>query len=131
MNFIENSIGLNKVKKSTWISDLTIVCDKTVTPPIIAACQYFGTDHKMTGDARSFPPIVIYMIDFVLGEPHVFICPTHQPSSFLSQTLEKIKCEIDEKSPNSYISNILNFHESIDDAIWARQVGFFVFYSSD
>jgi hypothetical protein len=53
MNFIENSITVDDITKLTCITDISIVCDKTYTPPIIAISQYFGKDCEMNSDATS------------------------------------------------------------------------------
>jgi hypothetical protein len=110
MNFIENSISVDDITKSTWITDVTIVCDKTHTPPIIAISQYFGKECEMSGDERAFGPTIIYMIDFLRDKPHVFLGPTRDSSPFIIQVIDKIKTEVDEKSLNrDFFGNLINF----------------------
>ena len=96
VNFIENSISVDDITDSTWITDVSIVCDKTQTPPIIAICQYFGKDSEMDGDERAFSPTIIYLIDLFRDKPRVFICPTGDPSPFILDAIDKIKMEVEE-----------------------------------
>ncbi|CAF1444845.1 unnamed protein product [Adineta ricciae] len=39
INFIENSISVGDIIDSTWISDVSIVCNKILTSPLIAICH--------------------------------------------------------------------------------------------
>ncbi|CAF1444860.1 unnamed protein product [Adineta ricciae] len=100
INFIENSISVGDIIDSTWISDVSIVCDKTLTPPLTAICQYFGKDSQMDKD-RVSSPTVIYIFNFSRDEPHAFICPTRDPSPFVLNIIHKINVKVDEKSPST------------------------------
>ncbi|CAF1034281.1 unnamed protein product [Didymodactylos carnosus] len=71
--------------------------------------QYVGKECEMNGDERAFGPTIIYMIDFLHDKPHVFICPTHDSFPFIIQVIDKIKTEVDEKSPNrDFFGNLIN-----------------------
>ena len=109
LNLIQNELSIGEVIETTWISDLLIVSDRSVTPPIIAICQYVGTDKEMNGDKRAFDPTVVYMFDSMLHEPHVFILEARRSSPFIAQVIEKAKKKIKTDLPNrDYFQHLLN-----------------------
>jgi hypothetical protein len=40
INMIESSTTVDDITKSTWISDVLIVCDRSHNPPVVTICKY-------------------------------------------------------------------------------------------
>ncbi|UJR07445.1 hypothetical protein I4U23_011731 [Adineta vaga] len=107
----EYSINIANITQSTWITDVTIVCDKTLTPSVIAICQYFGKESEMNAD-RTFTPTIIYLIDsldYQQQEPHSFICSNHRdPSQFTIDIINNIKIEEKKLSNKEIFEKLMN-----------------------
>jgi hypothetical protein len=50
----------------TFISDLTIVCEGRLDPPMLFMVQYFDIEDNLVGNLREFKPWIIYVYDFNL-----------------------------------------------------------------
>jgi len=48
----------------TFISDLTIVSDGRLAPPMLFMLQYFDIEQNLHGGSRAFKPWTIYLYDF-------------------------------------------------------------------
>ena len=46
-----------------YISDCTVVCDKSETPTLLAILQYSGREYQLNASSRQISPFVVYKID--------------------------------------------------------------------
>ena len=93
VNMIEGSTTIDDITRSTWISDVSIVCDRSSNPPILAICRYIGREEEMNGDDRPFDPIILHMFDLMLDEEHLFIFPVRTPSPFIKQIIDSLQLD--------------------------------------
>ena len=66
LNLVMNVDGESDGKEATaatFITDLTVLSDRTSSPPTLCVAQYFGTDGELTGDVRAVRPWLIFTYD--------------------------------------------------------------------
>jgi hypothetical protein len=93
---------------SSFISDLTVISNRTSKPPILCLAQYFGEENDLCGGLREIKPWIIFMFDFTFTYFHVF---DHHPSDHIeSSNAIKILDEFEDKSSNNDLFNeIMNY----------------------
>jgi hypothetical protein len=69
---------------STFVTDLTVMSDRTTDPATLWIAQYFGTEGELQGGRRSITPWLFFIYDFVLhGWCAVDLHPRDHPQSAL------------------------------------------------
>ncbi|CAF1202742.1 unnamed protein product [Rotaria sp. Silwood1] len=61
-----NEHDLDEARGSAFISDLTIVIDRTTTPPTFFMTQYYGTENELCGGMRNIKPQLMFTYNFDL-----------------------------------------------------------------
>ena len=56
---------------STFITDLTVVSDRTIVLPMLCMAQYFGTEDELHGSERNIRPWLVFVYDFALNDWYV------------------------------------------------------------
>lgn len=100
VNMIETPSTVDDISKSTWITDISIICDRSCDPPVIAICKYIGTEEELNGDNRSFDPTIIHLFDLILNQQHLFIFPVRSVYPFVMHAIDYVKTNIEENLPN-------------------------------
>jgi hypothetical protein len=57
-------LGFNETCASTLISDLTVVLDRTITPPFLFMSQYYGDEDVLRGGIRTMEPQLAFIYEF-------------------------------------------------------------------
>ena len=55
---------LDEKQGSMFISDLTIISDRAVAPPVFFMAQYYDYEIKLCGGYRDFKPQILFIFDF-------------------------------------------------------------------
>jgi len=61
-----DGLDLDEARGSTFISDLSIVLDRTTTPPIFFIAQYYGIENELCGSIRKIKPQLMFTYNFHL-----------------------------------------------------------------
>lgn len=61
---VDGEINGNEATAATFITDLTVLSDRTSSPSTLCVAQYFATEGELTGDVRAFRPWLIFTYDF-------------------------------------------------------------------
>ena len=78
---------------STFITDLTVLSDRTIDPPMLSMAQYFGTEDELRGGERNMRPWLIFIYDFALNDWYIAdMHPRdHEKSSLVPTVLARFK----------------------------------------